>query len=110
MVAPQEEEIARILDFVGHEQADGLETELAPVDVVPQKEIVGLGWVLAVIEKPQQVGVLAVDVACVWRGLPHTLRGASSSRKMGWLMKISLHLWQSPLISPSRRLTCFGTF
>ena len=71
MVAPQEEEIARILDFVGHEQADGLETELAPVDVVPQKEIVGLGWVLAVIEKPQQVGVLAVDVACVWRGLSH---------------------------------------
>lgn len=38
--------------------------------------------------------------------IPQTLRGASSSRRMGWLTKISRAAMQRPLISASVRLTC----
>ena len=98
MVAPQEEKIAGVFDFVCHEETDGLEGELTAVNIVSQEEIIGLRRVLSVIEEAQEIGVLAVDVAWVGEGVPHILRGASSSRKMGCCMKISLHLWQSPLI------------
>jgi hypothetical protein len=40
VVAPQEEEVAGVFHLVGHEEADGLEGELTPVDVVPQEEVV----------------------------------------------------------------------
>lgn len=63
MVAPQQEEVARVLDLVGQQQADHFQGELAPVDVVPQEQVVGLRRVLAVVEQPQQVGVLPVDVS-----------------------------------------------
>ena len=98
MVAPQEEKVAGVLDFVRHKETDCLEGELAAVNIVSQEEIIGLRGVLSVIEEAQEVGVLAVDIAWVGEGVPHILRGASSSRKMGCCMKISLHLWQSPLI------------
>ena len=40
MVAPQEEKIARVLDFVCHEETDGFEGELAAVNIVSQEEII----------------------------------------------------------------------
>ena len=110
MVAPEEEEVAGVLDLVGHQEADGFEAVLTPVDIVSQEEVIGLWGVLAVVEESQQIGVLSVDIACLVVALPQTLRGASSSRKIGCCVNISLHLWQSPLISPSRRFTCLGTF
>lgn len=39
--------------------------------------------------------------------IPQILRGASNSNRIGWLMKISLALMQSPLTSASVRLTFF---
>lgn len=62
------------------------------------------------LEQPQKIGILAVNIAFITETVPHILSGAYNSRKIGCCMNISLHLWQSPLISPSRRLTCFGTF
>ena len=61
VVAPEEEEVLRVFDFVGQEQADGLETLLAAVNVVAEEEV---GREAAVLEKAEQVRVLAVDVAC----------------------------------------------
>ena len=60
------------------------------------------------VEEAEEIRILSVDVAWMRGGVPHILRGASSSRRIGCWMKISLHLWQRPLISPSRRLTCLG--
>ena len=64
MVAPEEEEVLRVLDLVGQQQADGLQRLLPPVHVVPQEQVVGLGREPAVLEQAQQVRVLTVDVAC----------------------------------------------
>ena len=41
------------------------------------------------------------------KGVPQILMGASSSSKLGWLMKMSLEATQSCLISDSESWTCF---
>lgn len=50
MVAPEDKEVLGVLDLVREEEADGLETLLAPVDVVAQEEVVGFGREAAVLE------------------------------------------------------------
>lgn len=111
MVATQNEEVLRVLDLVGKEQADGFERLLATVDVVAQEEIVGLGGKAAIFEQAQEIIVLAVNIAANLYSIASayasigklpkflcdpgrrrrrlTLIGASSSRRMGWEMKIS---------------------
>lgn len=63
VVATQNEEVLGILDLVGKQKANRLERLLAPVNVITKEEIVGLGGETAVLKEPQQVIVLAVDVA-----------------------------------------------
>lgn len=63
MVAAQQEKVLRILDLVGQQQADGLQRLLAPIDVVAEEQVIGGRREAAVFEQPQQVCVLAVDVA-----------------------------------------------
>ena len=63
VVASEEEEVLRVLHLVGEEEADGLQTLFAAVDVVTEEEVVGLGRVAAVLEETQQVVELAVDVS-----------------------------------------------
>ena len=63
VVAPEEEEVLRVLDLVREQEADGLERLLPPVHVVAQEQVVGLGREPPVLEQAQQVRVLAVDVA-----------------------------------------------
>ena len=43
MVTAQNEEILRVLDFIGEQQADGLQGLLSSVDVVTQEQVVGAG-------------------------------------------------------------------
>ncbi len=62
VVAPEQEEVLRVLDLVGQQEADGLQRLLAAVHVVAQEEVVGLWRKAAVLEQTQQVRVLAVDV------------------------------------------------
>ena len=66
MIAAQQEEVLRILDFVRQQQADRLERLLSPVDVIAQEQIVRLGREAAVLEQTQQVIILTMDVTCLW--------------------------------------------
>lgn len=63
MVATENEEVLRVLDLVGEEQADGLEGLLATVDVVAQEQVVGLGGEATILKQTQQIVVLAVNIA-----------------------------------------------
>lgn len=62
VVPPQKEEVLRVLDLVGQQQADGLQRLLAAVHVVAEEQVVGLGREAAILEKTQQIRVLPVDV------------------------------------------------
>jgi hypothetical protein len=62
VVAPEEEEVFWILDFVGEEETYRLQGLFASVHVVAQKQVVGLGRETAVFEQPQKVVELTVDV------------------------------------------------
>jgi hypothetical protein len=64
VVAAQDEEVLGILDLVRKEEANGLERLLAPVDVVAQEEVVGLGREPAVFKQTKKIVVLSVNVAC----------------------------------------------
>lgn len=152
VVPTEQEEVLGVLDLIGQQQADGLQRLLAPVHVVPEKQVVALWREAAVLEQPQKVVVLAMNVACdpenqvstrcslnldpgpgldsreersrdfgwwggrvptfkkqrgLGRGSPQILRGASSSRRMGWLRKISRDLRHRPRISFSVSCTFF---
>ena len=62
VVAAEDEEVLRVLDLVGEQQADGLEGLLAAVDVVAEEQVVGFGREAAVLEEAEQVVVLPVNV------------------------------------------------
>ena len=63
VVSPQEEEVFGVLDLVAEEEDDGLDGLLAPVDIVPQKQIVLVGRVTPIVEYFQQVLKLSVDIS-----------------------------------------------
>jgi hypothetical protein len=100
VIAAEHEEVLWVFDLVREQQADGLERLLATIDVVAEKEVVGLGREPAVLEETEQIVVLAVDVTAYLGsrrqlgvrcadGSVLTLIGASSSSRMGCEMKIS---------------------
>lgn len=62
MVAPQQKEVLGILDLVRKQQAHGLNRLFSTVDVVPQEEVVGIWWEPSVLEQPEQIGELPVNV------------------------------------------------
>lgn len=62
VVAPEHEEVLGVLDLVGQEQAHALDGLLAPVHIVPQEQVVDFSGVAALLEDPQQIPVLPVDV------------------------------------------------
>lgn len=62
MVAPENEKVFGVLDLVGEEETDGLERLLPPIDVVAEEKIVCFWWEPAILEKPEQVIILTVDV------------------------------------------------
>lgn len=63
MVASQEEEVFGVLDLVAQEEKDGFEALLAPVDVVPEEEVVGSRWEATHFEQAYKIRVLAMHVA-----------------------------------------------
>ena len=68
VVTTENEEVLRVLDLVCEEQADCLQRLLATIDVVTEEEVVGLGGKAAIFEEPQQVVVLAVNIAADLKG------------------------------------------
>ncbi len=81
MVPAQQEEVLGVLDLVGQQQADGLQRLLPSVHIIAQEQIVSLRREAAVLEEPQQVRVLAVDVACA-RGARVSIDGSHSYKLM----------------------------
>ena len=64
VVAP-EQEVVRVPDLVRQQQADGLDALLAAVHVVAQEQVVGRRRQAAVLEQPQEIRELPVDVTCM---------------------------------------------
>lgn len=62
MIASQKEEILRVLDLVGQQQTDGLQGLLASVHIVTQEQVVALWGEATILEQPQEVVVLTVDI------------------------------------------------
>lgn len=62
VVTAEDEEVLWVLDLVGEEKADGLERLLSSVDVVTEEEIVGFWWESSVLEEPEEIVVLSVDI------------------------------------------------
>jgi hypothetical protein len=86
------------------------------IDVVTKEKVVGFWWETAIFEKSEKVVILSVNVTWSWpgsgkkekkkdvkdrKGVPQILMGASSSRRIGWVMKISRAFVQRCLISYS---------
>ena len=68
MVAAENEEVLRVLHLVCQQQGDGLETLLTSVNIVTQKQIVRRGRKTTVLEKPQQVIVLPMNISADFDG------------------------------------------
>ena len=64
MIATQQEKVLRVLDFVAQEEANCFDRLLATVDIVTQEQIVGLRRESAVLEDPQQIIVLSMNITC----------------------------------------------
>ena len=62
VVPPQDEKVFRVLDLVRQQQAYCLETLLSPVHVIAQEQVIGLGRESTILEQPQQVIVLSMDI------------------------------------------------
>jgi hypothetical protein len=62
VVTTEQEEVFRVFDLVGQEKTDRFKRLLSAIDVIPQKEVVGLGRETTVLEKTQQIVVLAVNI------------------------------------------------
>jgi len=112
VVAAEDEEVLGVLDLVCEKQADGLERLLASVDVVAKESVVCLRRKSAIFKETEEIVVLAMNITADLRARDSsqhiilqrikeqsgtrwlTLIGASSSRRMGWEMKISRALVQ----------------
>lgn len=62
MIAPQNEEILRILDLVRQQQTNGFQTLFAAVDIIAQKDVIRFRWESPVFEQSQQIVVLTVHI------------------------------------------------
>lgn len=70
MVASQDIDFFRVLDFVGVKETNGLDALSSSIDVIAQKEIIWIGRETAILEETEHVVVLAMDIAADFeRGL-----------------------------------------
>jgi hypothetical protein len=60
MVASQDEKVFGVLDLVGEKQHHRLDRIFTPVNVVSQKQIIGIGRISSSLENPQKVGKLSM--------------------------------------------------
>ena len=73
------------------------------------KTVLWTDFFIPPVQRKTPTGLATFSVIVTWSvsHLPHILRGASSSSRMGWLRNNSLDLRHSPLISPSVSCTFF---
>ena len=55
MIAPEHEEVLRVFDLVSEHEADGFDGLFAPIDIVPQKEIVSISGESCIFEQLYQI-------------------------------------------------------
>jgi hypothetical protein len=118
VIAPENEKVLWVFDLVREQETDCLQALFSPVDIVTEEEVVSLWWEPTVFKQTEEIVVLPVYVAWSRKGLqsvervgvenewerrhlPQIFIGASSSRRMGWLMKISRAFVHKYLISYS---------
>ena len=78
MISTQQEKVFWVFDLVGEKQADCLQRLLPSVHVVAQEQVVALRGEASIFKEPEQIIVLAVDVAC--RGQQRTsLKGHTAA-------------------------------
>ena len=64
MVPTKDEKIVGVFDFVGEKKANGFEAVFPTVDVVTQKQVIGLWGEVSSFKKTKKVGILAMDIPC----------------------------------------------
>ena len=62
VVAPEEEEVLGVFDFVSEQEADSLEGLLASVNIITKEEVVGIRGEASVFEESEKIVVLSVNV------------------------------------------------
>lgn len=62
MVPPEQEEIFRVFDLVGEQQTDRFQRLLPSVHIIAQEEIISFRREASILEKPQQVCVLSMNI------------------------------------------------
>lgn len=62
MVTTQDEEILWILYFVGKKKADSFQGLFASIDIVAQEQVVCFRRKSTILEQPQQVVILAMNI------------------------------------------------
>jgi len=62
VVASKNEEIFRVLDFVRHQQTDGFQRLLSPINIVTKENVIRLGRESTVLKETEKVIILAMNV------------------------------------------------
>jgi hypothetical protein len=62
MVSSEQEEVFRILDFIGEEQTNCFQGLLSSINVISQEQIVAFRWESSIFKEPEHVEILAVGV------------------------------------------------
>lgn len=62
MIAPEHKKVLRILNLIRQQQTNRLQILLAPVHIIPQKQIIRLGRIPSKIKNPQQIVILSMNV------------------------------------------------
>ena len=63
MISSEYIHLLGVFDLVGEEEADALDPLPSSIHVVPQEQVARLGRMPTVLEQPQQVVILAMDVS-----------------------------------------------
>lgn len=62
VVTSEEENLVGVADLEGEKQAYRLQALFPTINVVPEEEVAGRGWIASVLEQSEQVLVLSVDI------------------------------------------------
>ena len=64
MVPSEEKEILWILDLISKQETYCLQWLFAPVNIITQEEIISIWRIVSVVEKTEQVSILAMYISC----------------------------------------------
>lgn len=89
MISSEYIHLLGVFDLVGEEEADALDPLPSSIHVVPQEQVARLGRMPTVLEQPQQVVILAMNI-------PAYLNGCRGFEQHGFLHELFLHQSYQP--------------